>query len=864
LLPFGTTAHRELDRAAGNEEIPLVVLEVRSYGARHVSAVEAQAYYERLEHQAQDAHLSAERFLATSSRQAMEWERSLQGLRDQTRPDPRRPLAAAVQSALHEAFRVEAVRRATDGSHGAVVPFSLVGTIVPKLSLLDVAGHDTERSQVRGALRELEGILLGLDEQLRQLPGISLAATAPIRRALTSIRAAVDTLTEKAEKQVGAAPERSRAGVRRELPKPPRPLPAPPSAPPRPEPSVAPKVLPRVADQERQVPRDLPVSEGLIKRAAAVGLQPVNVPADGDCLPSALIASGLGGTADRAMTPQEMRRLLGTAVDPTLNPQDEGRDASGLIITVRSNLPHEPKYTGPVIEDFALPLVKEEIDFVQALVLKSGAWDGLGGDLAPLFASRAFGRAVHVVDLSPGRKAPGFTEVDHEDAIAAPIVLIRGEGSIGRAGKPSDPDFPGAHFMAARTDPDLLLGVYGMPPLTPAERQLVEEELGADASPQKAATVVAAHRFMAEDGGWGGRALPADGIIRAFAAVDAERRLFQPGRPDQKFSKSEVIAAIRTAQTKANRRNQAVYRAPDADGLAQQASPARDQGVAPIQSAQALPHPPQTHSTTAPHRSRTTAPSYPRVDPGLLSRWQPQFTEAQTAVDALPDAARDALLKTAAAIMHPGYQSPTPDRNTKDEAARAYLRLYDNIKFLVAHQLQRDTISRRPDALDRARWVSEDLRTQFGTQRTSGLPGGAPAADWQNRLNADARFTPNPPAETAGAVVEAPLWRPPSTVGAGVEAGAMSAGPVPEPTAMSPHTMSPRETQEAGKMVIEKTLNRTRKELEIALNNLSKAQANAGKPKAGKCDQAIAEAVAKMLQAQYAAAQSMWQLVNGG
>src|SRR5205807_4540819 len=105
----------------------------------------------------------------------------------------------------------------------------------------------------------------------------------------------------------------------------------------------------------------------------------------------------------------------------------------------------------------------------------------------------------------------------------------------------------------------------------------------------------------------------------------------------------------------------------------------------------------------------------------------------------------------------------------------------------------------------------------------------------------------------------------PSTVGAGADSKseALSAGPVLDPAAAPPHTMSYLEKQQVGKMMIKNTLNRTKRELADALNDLSQAQQNAGKPGAGRCDEAIAQAIASSLETQYKAAQSMWQQVNG-
>lgn len=96
---FGCTSLPELDRGEGEEEgLPLVVGEVRAYGARHVSVAEAERNYDRLARLAGDAYASAR---AATDEQALAdaWNTTDELIRLATQPATGRA-TAALQRAL--------------------------------------------------------------------------------------------------------------------------------------------------------------------------------------------------------------------------------------------------------------------------------------------------------------------------------------------------------------------------------------------------------------------------------------------------------------------------------------------------------------------------------------------------------------------------------------------------------------------------------------------------------------------------------------------------------------------------------------------------------------------------------------------
>ncbi|MFE4824295.1 hypothetical protein ACFRFU_49775, partial [Streptomyces sp. NPDC056704] len=191
---FATVDLDGLDRDAGNHQIPLVVVEVRSYGARHVSTAQAKKYYDTLEKEVLRLHARAESY-----------ESSWQSLRSFAEPDTRRrPVAAAVQTALLAAWHVETlVRQSSSLGPGQVVEFSHVAAIVPALNILDTPGGKSADSEVRAAIR-------GISNGLRDVSQRNSALIQAVMEAMHTLKTARDALDSLTTPQNQQAPRQSR------------------------------------------------------------------------------------------------------------------------------------------------------------------------------------------------------------------------------------------------------------------------------------------------------------------------------------------------------------------------------------------------------------------------------------------------------------------------------------------------------------------------------------------------------------------------------------------------------------------------------------------------------------------------------
>jgi hypothetical protein len=243
---FHTTDLPSLDVAAGNRPRPLVVMEVRSYGERHVSADRAQAHYGRLKQSAVDAHARVRR----PSSAAEGWA----SLRRQAAPAPGRPAAAAVQHALR------ALAAAEEGSESRLISGGHAAVIAAALPLLDGPGDaQVDRLSLTAALQRTRYTVShvgSLDPGRARTAAQALDAAV---RALDTGWRAGSTVAAP----VRTVPRQSALGDHRALPQrfpaptsalPPTPHTAPPLPP---APRTAPPPPPGPAHNGRQDPREL-------------------------------------------------------------------------------------------------------------------------------------------------------------------------------------------------------------------------------------------------------------------------------------------------------------------------------------------------------------------------------------------------------------------------------------------------------------------------------------------------------------------------------------------------------------------------------------------------------------------------------
>ncbi|KPI20019.1 hypothetical protein OK006_9543, partial [Actinobacteria bacterium OK006] len=206
---FTTMDLRGLDRDAGNDEIPLVVVEVRSYGARHVTTVQAEQNYDRLEQEAFGLHARADQERSLTAERFQERAEAWQSLRSFAEPDTmQRPVAAAVQTALHAAWHVETLVR-TDrlADPGQIVSFSHVAAVVSALVTLDTPGGglaDEADSEIRVALNRIGDRLRRVP--LRENSSLAWEVGRALRRTQTAL-AALDLPDGAAAPQVQAPPQ---------------------------------------------------------------------------------------------------------------------------------------------------------------------------------------------------------------------------------------------------------------------------------------------------------------------------------------------------------------------------------------------------------------------------------------------------------------------------------------------------------------------------------------------------------------------------------------------------------------------------------------------------------------------------------
>jgi hypothetical protein len=119
---FTTSDLPSLDVAAGNLDRPLVVMEVRSYGQRHVSADQAAVYYGHLKGKAVEVH--------TNTRQPSSASDGWARLRGHGGPAGR-PVAAAVRHALRALAAVE------EGRENRLISYRHAAVIADAIPLLD-------------------------------------------------------------------------------------------------------------------------------------------------------------------------------------------------------------------------------------------------------------------------------------------------------------------------------------------------------------------------------------------------------------------------------------------------------------------------------------------------------------------------------------------------------------------------------------------------------------------------------------------------------------------------------------------------------------------------------------------------------
>ncbi|GGT70036.1 hypothetical protein GCM10010207_80520 [Streptomyces atratus] len=115
---------------------------------------------------------------------------------------------------------------------------------------------------------------------------------------------------------------------------------------------------------------------------------------------------------------------------------------------------------------------------------------------------------------------------------------------------------------------------------------------------------------------------------------------------------------------------------------------------------------------------------YPPVDPDVRERWANHFQHAWRTLKGLDPRMQGPLLAEAGQIMAGRHQAPPLDRSGAAGAPEhPYSTLHHDMTVLIAESLY--DYSGRPDAVQQAQTLSEQLRREFGTQATRGGVAGA-------------------------------------------------------------------------------------------------------------------------------------------
>ncbi|WP_329138172.1 hypothetical protein OG552_29835 [Streptomyces sp. NBC_01476] len=200
----------ELDTEDGNAALPLVVIEVRSYGERHVSVDETAGYYDRLKQTAADVHAKAQ--------QPASGEAGWAGLRQSAAPGADRPAAVAVQRALRSVAAAEEGRteRLIDHADATVIAAALplldgpqdaqidrlslstaLDSVLQRLRLAIISYHraslDVERAEA--AIRDLAGAVLRVSRPVLPM-GTRTTTASSQRRSLLGGRRPLGPISE--------------------------------------------------------------------------------------------------------------------------------------------------------------------------------------------------------------------------------------------------------------------------------------------------------------------------------------------------------------------------------------------------------------------------------------------------------------------------------------------------------------------------------------------------------------------------------------------------------------------------------------------------------------------------------------------
>ncbi|MGW7672857.1 hypothetical protein ACWGJX_38060 [Streptomyces sp. NPDC054775] len=191
-VAFHMTDLEKLDSDAGNERLPLIVIEVRSYGERHVSAQKAQHYYETLVTKAAALHSEAMSWREQTLQQQRFVESTWSQLRRLPAVSPEtQPLASAVQIALRDLARLHAVKP----------PLSFENTADLLLRLSDL-----DRPQNRPSVLIVRDHLATTYETVQQLAPQSPATTRAKQLAVDSISRALRAIDAHATVPASTGP----------------------------------------------------------------------------------------------------------------------------------------------------------------------------------------------------------------------------------------------------------------------------------------------------------------------------------------------------------------------------------------------------------------------------------------------------------------------------------------------------------------------------------------------------------------------------------------------------------------------------------------------------------------------------------